>query len=310
MNALVEQALALWGMGGASTQLVAARENHVYRVDHEDRSYALRLRRPGYRSDAELRSELDWMAAVASGGLHVPTPVPSLSGAHLQEIGGVRADMLDWLSGRPMADLFDTETPESRAELFRRLGCRMADLHRVSHDWDQPAGFVRCRWDREGLLGEAPIWGRFWKNPTLGEADRRLFSAVREVAGRHLRDVGGDFDFGLIHADLVRENVLVDGPRLWLIDFDDGGFGFRLFDIATSLLKTVEAPDHAALRAALIGGYRERRALDTGDLDLFLLLRALTYVGWIIDRMDEPGATERNARFVTRARALAERYLS
>ncbi len=310
MNALVGQALALWGMGGASTRLVAARENHVYRVDHEDRSYALRLRRPGYRSDAELRSELDWMAAVASGGLHVPTPVPSLSGAYLQEIDGVRADMLDWLSGRPMAVLFDTETPGFGAELFRRLGRAMADLHRISQDWDQPAGFVRCRWDREGLLGEAPIWGRFWQNPMLGEEDRRLFSAVREEAGRHLRDVEGDLDFGLIHADLVRENVLVDGSRLWLIDFDDGGFGFRLFDVATSLLKTIEAPDHVALRAALFGGYRERRALDTGDLDLFLLLRALTYVGWIIDRMDEPGAAERNARFVTRARALAKRYLS
>jgi Ser/Thr protein kinase RdoA (MazF antagonist) len=27
-----------------------------------------------------------------------------------------------------------------------------------------------------------------------------------------------------------------------LLDFDDGGFGYRLFDLATSLLKTVDEP--------------------------------------------------------------------
>ena len=34
--------------------------------------------------------------------------------------------------------------------------------------------------------------------------------------------------------DLVRENVMVDGDKLQLIDFDDGGFGFNLYDLATT----------------------------------------------------------------------------
>ena len=46
-----------------------------------------------------------------------------------------------------------------------------------------------------------------------------------------------DFDLGLIHADMVHENILIDGSSLVIIDFDYCGFGYRLFDLATALTK-------------------------------------------------------------------------
>ena len=57
--------LAAWGLAGAPCRLVAQRENRVYRVETPDGARALRLHRAGYRSPAELKSELDWMAALA-----------------------------------------------------------------------------------------------------------------------------------------------------------------------------------------------------------------------------------------------------
>ena len=69
MTAIVEQALALWGMEGADWSLVAARENHVYRVACLGHSCALRLHRQGLHSDAALQSELEWIAELGARGV-------------------------------------------------------------------------------------------------------------------------------------------------------------------------------------------------------------------------------------------------
>jgi Ser/Thr protein kinase RdoA (MazF antagonist) len=130
------------------------------------------------------------------------------------------------------------------------------------------------------------------------------------MADGKLQELEPVLDYGLIHADLVRENVMLNEDKLQLIDFDDAGFGFRLFDLATTLLKNLTEPDYPALRSALIEGYRSVRPIDTDALDLFILLRALTYVGWIITRMDEDGSEIRNQRFIVNARALAQQLLA
>ncbi|MBL9073752.1 phosphotransferase [Tabrizicola sp.] len=309
MNQVIETALALWGKAGASVELVATRENHVYRLDHEGAAFALRLHRSGYRSDGELQSELAWMAAVARGGLRVPAPVPALSGDLLLVIGGAQVDLLTWLDGSPVGKTGEPLQATDRSGLFRAIGREMARLHLVSDGWNPAAGFARTAWDRPGLLGEAPVWGRFWENPSLSAPDRQLFVAFRDLANARLRQLEGQLDYGLIHADLVRENIILDDKGPQFIDFDDGGFGFRLFDLATALIKNLSEPDFPMLRQALLEGYLALRPIDLDHLDLFLTLRAATYLGWIIPRMDEPGAVERNRRLISVARHLAEACL-
>jgi Ser/Thr protein kinase RdoA (MazF antagonist) len=185
----------------------------------------------------------------------------------------------------------------------------MARLQEISDAWQHPPGFSRTSWDRNGLLGDAPVWGRFWENPTLSPEDRDLMRAFRRAADAELATLEPSLDFGLIHAELVRETVLINGDEIQLIDFDDGGFGFRLFDLATTLGKLRDEPDVGDLKAALIDGYRSVRPLETTHLDLFMALRAATYVGWIIPRMAEDGAAARNTRFIEAATALARNWM-
>jgi len=310
MSGTVEKALALWGMAGAEHGLFAARENVVHKVRHDGVTYALRLHRAGYRSDAELVSELEMMAAARRAGLHVPAPLPSASDDMIHVVDGVQIDILGWLAGAPIGKGDVAHDPKRGVALFAAIGREMARLHATLDDWEPPADFTRCAWDHAGLVGEAPIWGRFWDNPTLDADDRALFHRLREVAGADLAQRAPGLDYGLIHADLVRENVMVDGDKVQLIDFDDAGFGFRLFDVATTLLKNMGEPGYDALKAALLAGYREVRPLDTEALDLFLALRAASYVGWIATRFDEDGATARNARFIETTRGLAQGYLA
>ena len=304
-----EKALAAWGMTGAACTLVAARENRVFKVTHGPRTAALRLHRTGYRSDAELQSELRWIQALSGGGLSVATPVPSQAGALLHVVDGVQISMLGWLGGRPMGASNTPLDVADRCGTFHRIGAQMARLHLISDAWPLPDDFTRPAWDMDGLIGNAPLWGRFWENPTLDASDRALFERFRARAQEALARNAHAHDYGLIHADLLRENIMLDAGGIHFIDFDDGGFGYRLFDIATALIKNRAEPDYADLRRALITGYRTERAIATHALDLFMVLRAMTYVGWIVPRMEEDGAQARNARFILQARELARGYL-
>ncbi|QYZ69351.1 phosphotransferase enzyme family protein [Neotabrizicola shimadae] len=309
MSDPVPQALALWGLSGAAHDFVAGRENRVYRVRSGKGDFALRIKRPGYRTRPELESELQWLRAMHDAGLSVPLPERSLSGAFLEQVEGFDVDLIGWLDGRPLGHSGTRLDLNDAPGTFGRLGEQIARLHDACDAWRPAAGFTRCAWDLKGLLGETPIWGRFWENPTLTPDQRDILARFRQRAHQELTATLPDLDHGLIHADLVRENVLIDGDRLHLIDFDDGGFGFRLFDIATALLKNMAEPDYPMMKAALLDGYRTRRPLDTDRLDLFMALRAVTYVGWIIPRMQEDQAPARNRRFIADADRLCRAYL-
>lgn len=296
--------LRAWGLQDAPCQLVATRENTVYRVQTAAGVAALRLRRPGYRCAASLRSELDWMAALAGGGLPVPAPLAMRGGGLLAEQDGVMADLVTWIDGTPMG-VDGALTAQVTPDAYHALGAQAARLHDLCDAWTPPPGFTRPAWDADGLLGEAPLWGRFWDNPDLTGDQRRVIVYAKDWAQDALGGLKGA-DYGLIHADLTPENVILtaDGPAL--IDFDDGGWGFRGFELATIIARAERAPDPAPLIDALLAGYRSRRAFDTEPLPLFLLLRAFSYLGWVMPRLAEPGAAARAARFVDRAVALAE----
>ena len=311
MTGHAAEALARWGMDDASLSFVAGRENHVYRVATRDGDFALRIRRRGLRGRAEILSELAWLDAMDRAGLSVPRPVPSLAGSLLETVGGREADMTVWLRGTPLGRSGEPLRLKDAPQAFHRLGREIALLHDACDEFRPPEGFVRSRWDLDGLLGEEPLWGRFWENPTLDKETRGLLERFRREASRQLELRAGELDHGLIHADLVRENVLLDDghDRPRLLDFDDGGFGFRLFDIAGALLKNRKEPGRLDIESSLVEGYRTVRRLDVSLLGLFMALRAVTYVGWIVPRMAEDGSPERNARFVADARDLCAAYL-
>jgi Ser/Thr protein kinase RdoA (MazF antagonist) len=309
MTEAAAEAMSLWGLEGAKCSFVAGRENRVYRVRAATGDYALRIKRQGYREERELLSELEWLEAMDKASLQVPRPLLSLAGRLLERTADGFVDIVGWLPGRPLGKSRMPLSLDDRTGAFRALGVETARLHLACDAWARPQAFQRCHWNIDGLLGDAPVWGRFWENPTLDPHARALFTEVRQVARRQLAPAETALDYGLIHADLVRENVLLDGGIIRMIDFDDGGFGFRLFDLATILLKNLAEPDYPALKSALLDGYLSLRALDLFLLDLFIVLRALTYVGWIVPRMDEDGGSGRNERFVAEAVGLCQDFM-
>lgn len=305
----VQGALSAWGLQDCPVTLIAARENAVFRVDVPQGPLVLRLHRKGYRSQAELVSELDWMAELTRVGVRVPQPIQSLSGERCVSVNGRLADMLTFLDAQPLMSGGQWNRDADLSQCAGQIGATLARLHDLSDGWQRPEGFTRPHWDTAGLIGAAPLWGSFWENPVLTPTQADLFTAFRDRAAQDLAKLGPDLDYGLIHADAVPENVMVSKDGIFLIDFDDGGFGFRLFDLATTANRLDRHDPTGGAGARLLQGYLATRPLDLTHLPLFRALRAMTYVGWVTPRLHEPGAAARCTRFIAEAEARALAYL-
>ena len=127
----------------------------------------------------------------------------------------------------------------------------------------------------EGLLGPTPLWGAS-KLEALSPGQRNTVDALApaEIDLRHADSPEGQASFGLIHADL-QDNVLVSDGALHLIDFDDAGFGWHLFELATALGFEREAEDFDLMLASMLTGYREIKPLSDEQLAVLPLFFCL-----------------------------------
>ncbi len=300
-------ALARWGVPDRRPRLIKQRENAVFEVHLTDGTHAaLRLHRPGYQSLAAIRSELLWCADLCARGFPAVQPIPTLDGALCADSRPRAASLLRWCDGRQIGAAGEPlpGTAADRAALLARVGDLIARLHDATDAFAPPADFQRPAWNTEGLVGEAPLWGRFWESPALTPAEARHLAGLRHDLRDALENWHGDY--GLIHSDVLRENLLAGPDGLSLIDFDDCGWGYRSQDLASALSQSLGDADLAAQARALLAGYAARR--DPGPrperrLTLFLTLRALASVGWLASRAAPSDPRQRI--YIDRALAIA-----
>jgi Ser/Thr protein kinase RdoA (MazF antagonist) len=277
-------------------RFVAHGENTTFRVDAmtvdgRDR-FLLRVHRParhGQRLDsaAAVGSELDWLTALrADTALSVPEPLRTTDGrltttAAFKDVPEPRVcSMLRWMDGRVHAAV-------PRPVHLRRLGSVMARLHNHAAQWRLPSGFARIRWDWETFFGDTMVYGGInaadvWD---LIPGDLRWrFDRVASRMQRVMTQLGDGADqVGLIHADLHLENALFWRDDVRVIDFDDCGFGYWLYDIAVSLWELRQRDDYEQFRTALIDGYIQHRPLPPGGLahlDDFVATREVAFGLW------------------------------
>lgn len=297
------QALKSFPVEAENVELIAHSENVTFRISVRGAStdYVLRLHRPGYNSIEELNSEREWTQALKDADMSVPDSLLTRGGEYFVpiDIPGVAtqcyAGMTTWIEGSTLNDYLETNSDRDEREgYFRRIGELAAAIHNQSTNWETPPGFARPRLDLDGLLGEAPRWGRFWEHTDLTASEQKLLRRARKRIHDTLNDYGERPDnFSLIHADLHPGNIIYNGDDLALIDFDDSAYGWHLYEIASALIEDRFLPGFAALRDALLDGYRSHRPLAKRDVDMlpeFLLLRGMAIIGWLYQRPEHGGS--------------------
>jgi Ser/Thr protein kinase RdoA (MazF antagonist) len=296
-------ALTYFPVEPLSIELVNHSENVTWRVSvqNSDTDLVLRLHRPGYNSLEELVSERAWAAALYEAGVPVPQSIPTwddelfvmvdIPGSDEQRFAGVTT----WFEGAPLCDHLETGVSDKeRCRIFGRMGELLAAMHNQATSWRAPTWFTRQRLDIDGLLGEAPRWGRFWDHAELSDDEKALLLGTREALRERLKRYGETPDnFSIIHSDMNPDNVVYNEGELAVIDFDDSAYGWHMYDIASALIDDRSASDFDAVRAALQDGYLQHRPLASGDIDMlpaFLLIRGMAIIGWYHQRPEHAGS--------------------
>jgi Ser/Thr protein kinase RdoA (MazF antagonist) len=296
MRRLAVRALDAYPLADRELRFIADEENTTFRVDATARDgrdrFLLRVHRParhGRNIDAAaaIASELDWLTALRAGSdLLVPAPLRTIDGklttvAASPDVPEPRVcSVLRWMDGR-------IHSAAPRPVHLHRLGSVMARLHNHAGQWRVPPGFVRIRWDWETFFGDTMVYGGInaadvWD--LLPDDLRRRFARVASGMKRVMTNLGeGTDNFGLIHADLHLGNALFWRDEVRVIDFDDCGFGYWLYDIAVSLWELRHRNDYEDFRSALIDGYTRHRPLPPGGLahlDDFIAAREVAFGLW------------------------------
>ena len=300
---MVRAALSHYGVDEQSrVEFVKHRENHVFRVDEPGgRSYAVRLHRPGYRDDAEIATELTYLRTLAQAGVAVPHVVPARDGALvcLVTVEGEQrlVSMQHWIEdAHPFGDIDGALSGrhDPPAQAFTLIGRALGSLHAAAAEIGVPEWFRRASWDADGLAGNAPVWG----DPAALDG---LTTGQRDVVRRGVAHVRARLDalgtetqiFGVIHADATPENVLETADGVVLIDFDDFGTGWYVFDLVTAIFHHARNPRYARFENAMLDGYSRARTITAQELsawDDFMLARGLTYLGWAAQRPGDPAS--------------------
>lgn len=313
---LAKRSLPRWDLPqGVSAALINLSENATYAVTAADgRKWALRIHRDGYHSKAAIASELAWLRDLRSKGVVVtPAPVSGRDGQVIQMVehqglGPRHLVLSHWEDGAEPGIGQDLTGP------FETLGETAARMHLHARAWVRPEGFVRPVWNFETALGEVnPHWGR-WRDGLGVDADMAdLFGRTVAVIGRRLAAYGqGPDRFGLIHCDLRLANLLVQDGLVKVIDFDDCGFSWFMYDAATPLSFYEHEPQVPDLIAAWKAGYRRVAELteqDEAEIPTFVMLRRLLLVAWIGSHAQTDLARSMGVPYTIGAVALCEAYL-
>ncbi|PIC83115.1 serine kinase [Sporosarcina sp. P21c] len=308
------------GLDDFSVRLLDYSENATYLVENTvtDEKYILRVCRPDYHKKVEIESEVKWLQSIDEHTtIMVSKPILGSNNDFLQTVtleGDNReyhCVLFTFLEGETP----DVDNEEKLIRIFREIGKTTAQFHQ--HSISNYAKFEEIKrpiWDYNNLLGEQPKWGRWQDGRGITPEREQLLTRVSKTIKSRLEDFGkGPEFFGLIHADLRHANLLIDNEKkiVQVIDFDDSGFGWYLYDLATSLSFIEHRSYVPKLIEAWLEGYREIRSLsakEEKEIPTFIMMRRLQLIAWIGSR-DNETAEELGAEYSVETDDLAVSYL-
>ena len=277
-----------WDLNVFSTEirLITVSENATFAVFVHGKPVAVvRVSQPGYAGGAVgVASEAAWLNALRDiDGVRVVRNVPTASGfpvASIHDEGGREwvCVCMEFVPGESL------DAVAGSGRWFRAIGEAAARLHVRARGWDPPAGFKRFTWGIDDMVGECPRWGR-WQDHVSDAAARDLFASAQEAAESVLAAIPrSPQNWGLVHGDLRPANLILrpDGG-FTIIDFDDCGYSWFMYDFAAALSFVEHEPGAASLARGWMEGYESVTTLTDADIECacaLSMLRRLQLLGW------------------------------
>ena len=316
LHGLANDALALWELPhGASARLINVSENATYLVEASGgyRSI-LRVHRENYHTRRAIECELAWLDALgAEEAVKTPGYHFGKDGSPIQE---AKAPGLADPRFMVLFHFVEGDAPDESGDMsagYHELGAIAARCHNHAISWSKPNPFERLTWDIDAVFGDSPTWGNWRDAPEVTPDVKAVLKRVETTIRARLDAYGkAPGRYNLIHADMRLANLLVDGGITRLIDFDDCGYGWLMYDFAAAISFIEDDPRVPDFKAAWLRGYESVRPLDEADrveIDTFVMLRRMALLAWIGSHIEAPEPQELAPGFAAVTARLGREWL-
>ncbi len=303
---IAKAALDQYGMAQGKLWFLGHSGSVTFCVEIQQKKFLLRIHQPISRLQDNvwqrpdvIKSELLWLAALhRDTEIVVQEPVKNLQDQWVTQVltdetkEVFYCSLLHWIDGNI---LNSHRTPQQAYQ----LGLLLARLHQHSNQWQLPQNFVRPAYDQNRLQAALlALYPAVLQELISAENYKILEVAVSRVQGM-IETLGQTQDiWGLIHADLHEGNYLLNNEEFRPIDFAVCGFGYYLYDVASSLQYLLPT-----VRASFFEGYQTIRKLPENYLQItesFLLMALIEVLSFHVNNPQEHEGISETVKYIAR----------
>lgn len=167
--------------------------------------------------------------------------------------------------------------------MYETLGEIAANIHINSMNWEAPEYYKRIEWDYDSTFknGWNNYYGVHYQQLTewLKPKEIEILDECAALIKERVEKYGKSNDrYGMIHSDLRMSNLLIDGDKITVLDFDDCGKGWYMYDVACICGLMEHRPDLHLIFDAIMNGYKRIRpvsAEDEKEINTFVMMRRI-----------------------------------
>jgi Ser/Thr protein kinase RdoA (MazF antagonist) len=238
--------------------LLRSYTNAVYQVLSSSGKYVLKVYGVAWRSEGEIRYEVDLLETLDRAGLAIARPIRGRDGAAVKPIRTARGQQLAVLF--EFADGVKPQPPFSQ-RLYFLFGEAIGRLHELSTNFT--SAYPRQPVDLAYLIDQPLqlLLPLLEQQPGSAVDFQRLAQRIKQQL-ETLRPKG--LDWGPVHGDASLDNLhLVNDDHVILYDFDSGGPGWRASDLQGW---AIGFPQYQERYTAFLNGYRQVRPVHAQDI--------------------------------------------
>ncbi|GER90064.1 hypothetical protein KDW_42260 [Dictyobacter vulcani] len=288
-STLIDGLLNQWGYDKGTVSFIRASNNFIFKFSQAGKHYILRLTDTEKVSQRDIESELAFLRYLHANNVCVNIPLKTLAGQEIEvchtPVGSFYAVVFNYFEGR----IYDIdELDETQFEVW---GEALGGLHHAS---------ASC-----SSIQRASSFDHLSKS-------KELLSVQEQAAHKELVRLTHwlealpktDANYGLIHFDFELDNLIWNGDRIQIIDFDGSIASWYVADIAFALRDLFNDDIDLSNKhfLAFIKGYRKKMDVSQQDLSqipMFFRLHNLETFITLQMAMDiEEGNSQKNPQWI------------
>ena len=278
-QALIEGVLSEYELGSIDRCLFWNRGlSDIYLIETSAETYILKISHHHWRSQTDIQFELEFLDFLARQNVPAANPLKTKTGELFVTVHAVEGDryaaLFNYAPGEvPQGDL--------SLEQSRIMGRSLSEIHASSLEFNSE--ITRQPLDTEHLLDDSfEIISPYLRRQSQNIADlERAISRIKqqltclEQTSPLWSVCWGDPHSGNVH--------FTEDNQITMFDFDQCGYGWRVFDIAKFLQVSLNAGIKRAIRDSFLDGYQEIQKLTDAELSSLQALTQMAHIwAWAI----------------------------